>query len=198
MRQAQHLADAITQGAALLQRYHPYWGFNAFTVALAPASDFLAPILSTTQALDEDALWQLDSDEPLQADYFGEYFADLFAWQAKFQPPKCTSTTSDFWPFWLHTDIPGRKWQQIQAFCQQLPSAHAAVEWCAGKGHLGRAYSWRHQANVTSLEYQGALCEQGQALAKKVGVNQAFIQANIYQLPLTQSSANEAPIHLCG
>ena len=209
MRQAQYIADAIQQGAALLQRYHPFWSFNAFTAALAPTGDFLAPISNTTQALDEDALWQLDGDEQLQAEYFGEHFADLFAWQTKHLPPKFISSNADAtdsaWPFWLHTDIPGRKWQQIQAFCQQLPNAHAAIEWCAGKGHLGRAYSWRHQANVTSLEYQGALCEQGQALAKKVGVNQTFIQADIYQLPLAQPPSNEAPhsplwlaMHACG
>ncbi|MEK1842202.1 MAG: SAM-dependent methyltransferase, partial [Pseudomonas sp.] len=41
----------------------------------------------------------------------------------------------------LNVDVPGRKWQQIEAFAGRLQFAHAPthwLDWCSGKGHLGR------------------------------------------------------------
>jgi hypothetical protein len=41
----------------------------------------------------------------------------------------------------LNVDVPGRKWQQIEAFGSRLsfasPPTHW-LDWCSGKGHLGR------------------------------------------------------------
>ena len=41
----------------------------------------------------------------------------------------------------LNVDVPGRKWQQIEAFASRLsfavPPKHW-LDWCSGKGHLGR------------------------------------------------------------
>lgn len=201
MRPADTLAHAITQGATLLQHYRPYWAFNAFTAALGAVNEPLAPIYQRLLALDENALWQLDNDEALQAAHFHDDFAAVFTWQVAQLPPDLSQAEAIAWPFWLHTDIPGRKWQQIQAFCQHLPPASAALEWCAGKGHLGRAYGWQHQACVTSIEYQAVLCEQGRALADKTGVNQSFIQGDVYQWSMT-SECKYTPLwlamHACG
>ncbi|WP_417596109.1 methyltransferase [Oceanospirillum sp.] len=70
---------------------------------------------------------------------------------------------------YLSSGIPGRKWQQIELVTEYLPAANSPskqklLEWCAGKGHLGRLLSIRKGYEVTSLEWQHSLCIQGEAL----------------------------------
>ncbi|MCE8001580.1 methyltransferase [Billgrantia ethanolica] len=63
--------------------------------------------------------------------------------------------------------VGGRKWQQIEAFVQHLDVApgERLLEWCAGKGHLSRALARQHEQEVSSLEWQASLCEEGRRLA---------------------------------
>lgn len=195
------ITSALHTGAELLKKFQGYWQFNAFQAALRPISAELDLTYQTTLSLDDVALWELDNNEALQAEHFHKPFQEMFAWLQTHLPVKQATADTHDWPFWLHTDIPGRKWQQIQAFCDHLPSQNAALEWCAGKGHLGRAFSWQHQASVTSIEFQAQLCIEGRVLATKSGVSQRFIQADIYQLPLAPSP-NMPPLwmamHACG
>ncbi|MEG0636017.1 MAG: methyltransferase, partial [Pseudomonas sp.] len=67
----------------------------------------------------------------------------------------------------LAVDVPGRKWQQIEAFAACLDFKHPAshwLDWCAGKGHLGRRLLQPRQ-HLTCLEYDPALIAAGQALS---------------------------------
>ncbi|MGZ0717519.1 methyltransferase [Pseudomonas palleroniana] len=68
----------------------------------------------------------------------------------------------------LNVDVPGRKWQQIEAFGAALQFAHTPghwLDWCAGKGHLGRRLLQPGQ-QLTCLEYDPALVASGQALSE--------------------------------
>lgn len=79
--------------------------------------------------------------------------------------------------------IKGRKWQQITAFVQHLPQLNLPVlEWCAGKGHLGRLIAKARGAEVVSLEWQAPLCEAGQAFADKWQLSQTFICADAFAI----------------
>ena len=67
----------------------------------------------------------------------------------------------------LNVDVPGRKWQQIEAFGAALKFADSPthwLDWCAGKGHLGRRLLQPCQ-RLTCLEYDPALIASGQALS---------------------------------
>lgn len=67
----------------------------------------------------------------------------------------------------LNVDVPGRKWQQIEAFGAALHFADTPrhwLDWCAGKGHLGRRLLHIGQT-LTCLEYDPALVTAGQALS---------------------------------
>jgi len=67
----------------------------------------------------------------------------------------------------LNVDVPGRKWQQIEAFGSALQFAERPthwLDWCAGKGHLGRRLLQPGQ-HLTCLEYDPALIAAGQALS---------------------------------
>lgn len=67
----------------------------------------------------------------------------------------------------LDVNVPGRKWQQIEAFARHLafraPSRHW-LDWCSGKGHLGRRLLHPGQ-RLTCLEYDTALVAAGEALS---------------------------------
>ncbi|MEL4242686.1 methyltransferase [Shewanella xiamenensis] len=79
--------------------------------------------------------------------------------------------------------IKGRKWEQITAFVQHLPDAGLPVlEWCAGKGHLGRLIARARGVDVLSLEWQAILCEEGQAFADKWQLSQHFICADAFAI----------------
>lgn len=98
--------------------------------------------------------------------------------------------------------VPGRKWQQICAFAKCLPTAKGAyLEWCAGKGHLGRLLAYRDAQAVHSLELRKDLCQAGQALVTRVGVAQ-----RLYPLDVLRDAVREhllpdrhgVALHACG
>jgi hypothetical protein len=71
-------------------------------------------------------------------------------------------------PARLNVDVPGRKWQQIEAFGQHLNFNQAPqrwLDWCAGKGHLGRRLLQKEQS-LTCLEFDPQLVDAGQQLSQ--------------------------------
>ena len=100
------------------------------------------------------------------------------------------------------TGIPGRKWAQIQAFAAVLPAEGCEVlEWCAGKGHLGRLLAVIDGRAVTSLEWQPALCRAGEQEAARTGVPVRFAEADAFAadsgswLP---AQGQAVALHACG
>jgi hypothetical protein len=97
--------------------------------------------------------------------------------------------------------IPGRKQAQIEAFAGAVPDAGAPLlEWCAGKGHLGRLLGARWRQAVLSLEWDAELCAEGESLARRAGVEQRFLQLNVLQSALAPLLAGRhaLALHACG
>jgi len=75
--------------------------------------------------------------------------------------------------------IPGRKREQIEAFAAHTPAAPAPLlEWCAGKGHLGRRLALADGVPVRSLEIDPVLCGDAAQLAARAGVAQTVVCAD--------------------
>lgn len=98
--------------------------------------------------------------------------------------------------------IPNRKVSQIMEFAAaaQLYDASEILEWCAGKGHLGRLIA-AGGAAVTGLEIDQWLCECGEDLARRARVNMSMQAINVsdpavgrYLTPATHVAA----LHACG
>ena len=90
----------------------------------------------------------------------------------------------------LQVDVPGRKWQQIEAFAQSLNFKQTPthwLDWCAGKGHLGRRLLGQGQA-LTCLEYDAALIDTGQQLSQRHRLAARHIRQDVL--------AAEAALHL--
>lgn len=100
-------------------------------------------------------------------------------------------------------DVPGRKLAQIQAFASHLQFRQRPthwLDWCSGKGHLGR---WLTQGgqHLTCLEYDPALIESGSALSKRVGLAAAHLQQDVLADDCSECLHKEhtpVALHACG
>ncbi|PSW11509.1 SAM-dependent methyltransferase [Photobacterium rosenbergii] len=105
-------------------------------------------------------------------------------------------------PRGLDTGIPGRKWQQLQAFNGVLPALQLPwLEWCAGKGFLGRVLAATHKTPVTSLEWQQALCESGETAARKLSLPMTFVHGDAFSAESGKfilSQQHAVALHACG
>jgi hypothetical protein len=103
----------------------------------------------------------------------------------------------------LESAVPGRKWQQIQAFASCLSFNQAPqhwLDWCAGKGHLGRLLA-QHGEALTCLEYDPQLIATGQQLSKQHGLRAEHIQQDVLAADAhlhLQAKHTPVALHACG
>jgi hypothetical protein len=103
----------------------------------------------------------------------------------------------------MSVDVPGRKWQQIEAFASSLSFEHSPthwLDWCAGKGHLGRRLAHDGQA-LTCLERDAALVDTGRQLSDKLGIRAAHLQQDVMADDIAaRLQAHHTPValHACG
>lgn len=103
----------------------------------------------------------------------------------------------------LSVDVPGRKLAQIEAFACRLQFRQRPthwLDWCSGKGHLGRWLTQDDQ-HLTCLEYDPVLIDSGSALSKRLGMNATHAQQDVLADDcsgrLTQEHTAVA-LHACG
>jgi hypothetical protein len=104
-------------------------------------------------------------------------------------------------PAALVRDIPGRKLTQILALAQALgPVAGPVLEWCGGKGHLGRALSSQWRTAVLTLERDTALCRAGERFARRSAVQQMFRATDVLvdDAPEELACHHAVALHACG
>ncbi|TFY91904.1 methyltransferase [Pseudomonas nabeulensis] len=100
----------------------------------------------------------------------------------------------------LNVDVPGRKWQQIEAFGAALQFAHTPthwLDWCAGKGHLGRRLLQTGQ-QLTCLEYDPALIASGQSLSDHHGLAVTHRLQDVMADVTLSPDHTPVALHACG
>ncbi|WP_083431886.1 methyltransferase [Atopomonas hussainii] len=101
-------------------------------------------------------------------------------------------------------DIPGRKWQQIDAFASVLPQPtnHTHwLDWCSGKSHLGRHLLHRLGGELTSLEWDAALVDEARRLTREHNLCASHhVQDVLAADCAAQLNAAHSPValHACG
>ena len=97
-------------------------------------------------------------------------------------------------------EIPGRKLAQIESFLQATPACSCPVlDWCGGKGHLGRLLAWQWQQPVRTLEIDATLCAAGEGLAQRLGLRHEFMPADALTASLEPFAGQHAvALHACG
>ncbi len=103
----------------------------------------------------------------------------------------------------LNVDVPGRKWQQIEAFASRLSFAAQPkhwLDWCSGKGHLGRRLLGAGQ-QLTCLEYDPALVASGQALSQRYHLHALHVEQDVLAANtalLLDAEHTPVALHACG
>ena len=106
-------------------------------------------------------------------------------------------------PTGAHFDwgIPGRKRAQIEAFAAHLQCSESPLlEWCAGKGHLGRRIAVADGVAVTSLDIDVDLTHHCRTLGARAGIAQQAVCADA----LTRAARGHVrgrhvvALHACG
>lgn len=100
-------------------------------------------------------------------------------------------------------DVPGRKWLQIRAFDSALsfsePPRHW-LDWCAGKGHLGRQLAAGGGA-LTCLERDPALVTSGARLSQRLNLDATHRQQDVMSDSVCAAldpTVTPVALHACG
>lgn len=95
-------------------------------------------------------------------------------------------------------EIPGRKRAQIEAFAAAAQrTAWPILDWCGGKGHLGRLLALDRGCSVETLEIDAALCQEGRMLAARQDLAHHFTEADALQAHPSEAHQGVA-LHACG
>ncbi len=111
-------------------------------------------------------------------------------------------------PLRMQSGIAERKWQQIEAFAGALNSGAGQfitntkqwLDWCSGKGHLGRYLAWP-DANLQCLEFNPALVSSGQTMSQKHLAHAQHILCDVMSaesVASLQSTDTVVALHACG
>ncbi len=107
-------------------------------------------------------------------------------------------------PRGVDAGIPGRKLEQITSMSEAALKHHAGsewLEWCSGKGFLGRILASQSHQSVTSFEFQAALCQSGQKEADKQGLPMHFVQGDALSNDaacVMNQNQHAVALHACG
>lgn len=189
----------------LLRAHEPFWSVSPFHVPRPAWVTSHGALARELLALPQARLQALARDDEALRDRLARHLPGLrslgvLARDAGADPPE--PTRGD--PERLFTHVPGAKRCQVEAFVATLEGASAPaapiLEWCAGKGHLGRWLARRHGRPVTSIEIDPRLCRDGARLAARVGAEQRFECRDVLA-PDARSLAggrHAVALHACG
>ena len=174
----------LTALTALLDARRPLWEarpFAAVPPAWAPDHPDVGAFLDQ---LGHDALDRLEETAVLDP---AEVPATLAAWSREAhvltRVPAARQAPLTVAEPRLLMCVPGRKWAQIQGFagatCAALgPDLAGIVDWCAGKGHLGRLLGVATGLPVTLVELAAHLGPEALDLAARTGCDVRFVAAD--------------------
>ncbi|WP_456295934.1 SAM-dependent methyltransferase [Vibrio sp. AK197] len=192
---------------AFLIQHQTLWRFEPFQLSRHPAYPWQGSHHELCQWLDRLSFPEVDALLASEADllrHLAPYIQDLQQ-AAKYTEFATIHSALPALSSVLDNGIPGRKLSQIQAL-----SAHALsssfgdswLEWCAGKGFLGRQLCVHSLKPVLSLEYQQGLCDAGETLVNTLGITgQQFQQIDVLSEEVdafVQPSQHAVALHACG
>ncbi|WP_341503897.1 methyltransferase [Gallaecimonas sp. GXIMD4217] len=178
----------------LLYQYRSDWQLRPFEQQAIPWPALAGPLW----ALDDEQLAVLEQDNQALFDYLAPWRPAVVAAQPAWPELARAEITA---PSRLASGIPGRKWAQISDFIGAAAIARPVLEWCAGKGHLGRLAALSQGQPVLSLELQQGLCEQGERLAGQWRLEHRFVCADALAPAARdhfQANQHGLALHACG
>lgn len=106
---------------------------------------------------------------------------------------------------YLNFKIPKRKQNQIFHFLKTYlfymkKEKGNVLDWCSGKGHLGRLIGQMTGNTVLGIETQQELCERGKKLAQEQKVHMDFLPIDVLKssIPNLDNYSTLVALHACG
>lgn len=145
----------------LLHRHRPLWQLPAYHTRRSPPWQHDYPDLAEhLMALSDQQVTHFAADDEALLHNLVPVFPDAATLLDCIRLPQLPTYRHQEPP----TGLPGRKWQQIHAFCQALQAGTGepiCIDWCAGKGYLSAALHRHLGATVQGLEIDPALVSSG-------------------------------------
>lgn len=197
-----------------LTKNEAFWRYQPFIhVTMAPEMDFpwhgqCQPLDDFLNTLSMAEVEELRSDSGRATQDLAIFFPDLSEISRESVFPMSHSQVNlklDQLPPDFSRGIPGRKLEQIEAMVNAVTATESKgaqwLEWCAGKGYLGRILAQTTKKDVVSFEYQASLCKAGADFAQQHGLPMTFIEGDVF-LPTTKQAmarhSHALALHACG
>ena len=199
------LLDRFLYLDAALQRYRWLWSAQPFKQNRPPWCERLPEFTAHLLNLPTEQVERYTTDSALclqlLAEHLPQYRPELQQLGRQLILPQYQqSAAADAGPH-IIWEIPGRKWQQITAFQRAVtPAAASVVEWCGGKGHLGRLLVSQWRVPATTLEWDETLCKEGERLAARAGTQQRFYCCDVHSIHAVDhlKQHHVVALHACG
>ena len=193
---------ALRQGTLgeALAACRPLWHAQPFREIRPAWSEAHPALAAELLALDDGAAEHLNGDGAAARSLVARHLPQVAAFDALLTlvsaPPAPAPDPGRFWDW----EIPGRKRSQIVAFAAAARhSGRPLLDWCGGKGHLGRLLALHWQVPATSLDRDATLCAEGEALARRSGATQRFVTADALQAEdRLGPDQHVVALHACG
>ena len=195
------MEDRLNRIACLLDENSSYWRFPPFAQLDYPwraAEPELCEFLEGLTSEQIRSYQQTPSSFSKDAAKWIPVGPELV--ELSHQPP--LTREANALPEHLFTSVPGRKVEQIRAFCRSIPNSGLPfLEWCSGKGHLSRALVTSHGGEATCLEIQERLCDLGRAAARGGGYPLTFVHGDAKTAEAAseiRADRHAVALHACG
>lgn len=198
-----NLAKQFQSLNGLLSRYQYLWRPRAFYQDKLVWETKHKLLLNKLHSLSVEDVLSIDGNFQALAEFFNDALPEaLTLWELCQLTQQNTTKDHQSLNAFDKVDIPGRKWQQITAFTNQLNRPqYPIVDWCSGKGHLARISHRIHQQPIHCLEISKQLCDEGKRLADKQQLPLTFHQHDVLKaIPdhLASSEYCHIALHACG
>ncbi|WP_260259406.1 SAM-dependent methyltransferase [Vibrio intestinalis] len=199
----QHLFQSID---SFLIKHQQYWRFEPFFASFSDAllwQQTHPELCSWLSTLSELQIEQYKQDSSLLFDHIGRFFPELKSHLASLYVPELPNHGLQL-ARGVDSGVPGRKLAQIVSMGEAALAQHHGkewLEWCSGKGFLGRILASQSGEKVTSFEFQHALCESGQQEADKQHLPMQFVQGDAFDESAKQvfnDKQHAVALHACG
>jgi hypothetical protein len=194
------LSQTFQRLDTLLCEYRQWWQFQPFH-AVSSRWQTQAPTLhAALMELSPGELTQLIGDERRRRLFLARWLPVAEELHGLCQLPQLQGRSITH-NRQLDHGVGRRKWDQIVAFAALVPPGQAIVEWCSGKGHLGRVLAASGAITVNSLERESGLCQAGAKLATRAGVAVTFHHRDVLLDPLEDllpAVSHSVALHACG
>lgn len=194
------LAQRFQRLDTLLSEYSRWWQFQPFHTVASRWQSQAPSLHSALIKLPPDELALLTANSSRRRQFLQAWLPVVEELHDLCRLPILHGRSIPCTPRLAHA-VGGRKWAQITAFAGLVPPQQNVVEWCSGKGHLGRLLAASGATQVNSLERNVGLCQKGERLATRAGVGMTFHQRDVLTDPvndLLSSDSHSVALHACG